>query len=315
MVRASGWSAMGDDWDRSQSRAPMRKGGWFVLAAGVLWGTTGTAQAFAPGGAQPFAIGAMRLLIAGAVLVPYAVARKALPSPQRWPILPTAAAALGMAAYQPLFFGAVASTGVAVGTIVAIGSAPVIAGAFAWMVSSERPSARWAVATGLAVVGTALLVVGKAGDGATLEGLVLALGAGAAYAVYVIASKGLLEHHEPNAVIAVVFGLSALILLPILFFVELDWVFTVGGTIVVLYLGLVATALAYVLFIRGLNFLPVGPTVTLSLAEPLTAAALGVIVLGERLGATAVIGALLLVAGLAIVGLQPARGSADSAAT
>lgn len=285
----------------------MRNARWFVLSAGVLWGTTGTVQAFAPEGAQPYAIGAFRLLIAGGVLVPYALASKALPSPHRWPILTTVAAALGMAAYQPLFFSAVARTGVAAGTIVAIGSAPILAGALAWFVSGARPSSRWVIATGLAVPGTALLIAGESEGGANFEGVALALGAGASYAIYVVASKQLLELHEPNAVIAVVFGMSALFLLPILIFAELDWVFTVGGMVAILYLGLVATALAYVWFARGLNLLPVGPTVTLSLAEPLTAAALGVLVLDERLGATVVIGALLLVAGLAIVGLQPSR--------
>ncbi len=256
--------------------------------------------------------GALRLLIAGAALVPYALARKALPSSEGWPILPTVAAALGMAAYQPLFFGAVATTGVAVGTIVAIGSAPLIAGALAWIVRGERPSSRWGGATALAVVGTALLVAGNKGGGVTPGGVALALGAGAAFAVYVIGSKDLLKLQEPNAVIAVVFGLSAVFLLPILFFANLDWVFTAAGAITVLYLGLVATAIAYIFFIRGLDLLPVGSTVTLSLAEPLTAAALGVLLLGERLGPTAAIGALLIVAGLAIVGFQPALPGTQS---
>jgi len=293
----------------------MRKGGWYVLAAGALWGTTGTAQAFAPAGAQPYVIGALRLAIASAALIPYALTRRALPSAQRWPILPTGVAALSMAAYQPLFFGAVATTGVALGTIVAIGSAPILAGALAWFVRGERPSSRWVVATVLAILGTALLIAGESEGGATFEGVALALGAGAAYAVYVVASKGLLTTHKPDAVIAVVFGLSALILLPVLIFAEFDWVFTTGGAITVVYLGLVATAVAYVLFVRGLNLLPVGSTVTMSLAEPLTAAALGVIVLGERLGSAAVLGALLLLAGLAIIGLQPSRPATESTGT
>ena len=71
-----------------------------------------------------------------------------------------------------------------------------------------------------------------------------------------------------------------------------------------LYLGLIATAIAYVLFIRGLNRLPVGSTVTLSMAEPLTAAALGILVLGERLSPTALVGAFLILVGLAIIGIQ-----------
>jgi len=130
---------------------------------------------------------------------------------------------------------------------------------------------RRAGATALAVLGTALLVAGEKGGGATPRGVALALGAGVAFAVYVIGSKDLLQFHEQNAVIAVVFGLSALFLLPL------------------------------------------GPTVTLSLAEPLTAAALGVLFLGERLGPTAAIGSLLIVAGLVIVGVQPSFAGKHSA--
>ena len=283
----------------------MRKGGWFVLAAGALWGTAGTAQAFAPEGAQPYAVGALRLAIAGAALIPYALARRELPSERSWPMIPTGVAALSMAAYQPLFFGAVATTGVALGTIVAIGSAPVIAGGLTWLLSGERPGSRWVAATTLAILGTVLLFPGKSAGGAASEGVALAFGAGGAYAVYAVSSKRLLESHESDAVIAVVFGLSAVILLPILLFAELNWVLTTEGVIAVLYLGLVATAVAYILFIRGLNLLPVGSAVTLSLAEPLTAAALGVIVLGERLEPAGAIGALLILAGLATIGLQP----------
>lgn len=104
MTRSGGWSFM------NSGKTTMRTGGWFVLAAGVLWGTTGTAQAFAPDGSQPYTIGASRLLIAGVALIPYALARKELPSSQRWPMLPTIAAALGIASYQPLFGLGVATT-------------------------------------------------------------------------------------------------------------------------------------------------------------------------------------------------------------
>ena len=270
----------------------------------MLWGTTGTAQALAPEAAQPHAVGALRLLIASLALVPFALIRRALPSKRPWPLLATAIAAIGVAAYQPLFFAAVATTGVAIGTVVGIGSSPILAGLLVWAVDGERPNSRWMIATALAVLGTALLFVGQAESGVVFTGVLLALGAGAAYAVYVRASKELLEDHEPDGVIAVVFGLSALILLPLLFLADLSWVTSPRGAVSVLYLGLVATALAYVLFIRGLDMLPVGSTVTLSLAEPLTAAALGLIVLNERLGPTALLGAFLILLGLAIIGIQ-----------
>ena len=45
----------------------------------------------------------------------------------------------GVAAYQLAFFAAVADTGVAVGTIVALGSAPAITGALEWLVRAPPP--------------------------------------------------------------------------------------------------------------------------------------------------------------------------------
>ena len=38
-----------------------RSGVWFVLMAAILWGTTGTTQAFAPAGFDPMVIGTLRL--------------------------------------------------------------------------------------------------------------------------------------------------------------------------------------------------------------------------------------------------------------
>ena len=42
-----------------------RSGVWFILMAAMLWGTTGTAQAFAPAGFDPMVIGFLRLAIGG----------------------------------------------------------------------------------------------------------------------------------------------------------------------------------------------------------------------------------------------------------
>jgi DME family drug/metabolite transporter len=74
-----------------------------------------------------------------------------------------------------------------------------------------------------------------------------------------------------------------------------------------LFLGAVPTALAYVLFARGLKHLAPGETATLTLAEPLTAAALGVLALGERPGPVGLAGAGLVLAGLLVLA-APAGG-------
>src|SRR5690606_5866373 len=101
-------------------------------------------------------------------------------------------------------------------------------------------------------------------------GMLLALGAGLSYAVFTLVNKQLVTQHAPDAAMAVSFSLGAILLLPILLFVDTAWVLTSNGIIVVLHLGLLATGLAYLLFGRGLQSVPVSTTGTLTLAEPLT---------------------------------------------
>jgi DME family drug/metabolite transporter len=74
-----------------------------------------------------------------------------------------------------------------------------------------------------------------------------------------------------------------------------------------LFLGAVPTALAYVLFARGLRRLTPGETATLTLAEPLTATGLGLLVLGERPGAVVAVGAGLVLAGLLALAVPAQR--------
>jgi DME family drug/metabolite transporter len=274
-----------------------------VLAAGVLWGTTGTAQAFAPAGATPLAVGAVRLAFGGSALLILALARRQLRA-HGWPWRPTLVLTSTIALYQVCFFAAVERTGVAVGTVVAIGSAPMLAGLLGLLLLRERPTRRWLLATVLAVAGCTLLVAAGGELHVDAQGVLLALGAGASYALYTIAGRELLRLQPPDAVTAVAFFGGALLLAPLLFFVDVAWLGEQRGLLVALHLGLVATAAAYILYMRALLSLAVATAVTLALMEPLTAATLGVLVLGERLTVPAIMGVALLLAGLLILTIR-----------
>ena len=100
---------------------------------------------------------------------------------------------------------------------------------------------------------------------------------------------------------AVTFCLGALFVLPLLFTAELGWLAQPNGALAVLHLGVVTAALGYLLFGRGLQLVPVATAATLTLAEPLTAGLLGVLVLGEKLTLPALLGILLIFAGLAVL--------------
>lgn len=112
-------------------------GASLVIAAAVLWGTTGTAQALGPVGTDPLAVGAVRLAVGGGALLAAGLLGggwrtiRAATAARRLPVGALLATVAGIAAYQPLFFAGVRQAGVALGTVVSIGSAPVVAGLLA----------------------------------------------------------------------------------------------------------------------------------------------------------------------------------------
>lgn len=289
--------------DRVVRREPWGAG--LVLAAAVLWGTTGTSQALAPDAASPLAVGGLRLTIGAVALVLFATVRGVLTRDTftlaRGPIL---VAALGIATYQLAFFSGVRLAGVAVGTLVGIGSSPIFAGLLAWGVEGRRPQARWYLATGMALLGCALLALPSAGADlppVSLPGLALTALAGAAYAVLSLAGQRLGARVAPEAGMALAFAIGTLLLLPVLLSQNLAWLAEWPAIPVMLHLGVLATAVPYVLYLRALRTVPVPTAVTLTLAEPLTAAMLGLLLLGERIPPAGYAGMACLVLGIALL--------------
>lgn len=280
-----------------------------VLLSAVLFGTTGTAQALGPDDLDPLAVGALRVLVGGAILAAIAAVAGGLFRP--WPPARVAIAGAGVALYQVAFFEAVARTGVGVGAVVAIGSGPVLAGLLERATGGAWPGRRWLAATMLATAGVTVLTL-AAVDDATLSplGIALALLSGLGYATYTVVAKTLLrDGGSPLGVMGASFGLGALLLIPVAAVRDLSWLDSGGGVALVVYLGLLPTALAYVLFARGLRRLTAAEVTTLVLAEPLVALALGAVVLDERIGGTGAVGAACVLAGLAVLaGLGGRRG-------
>lgn len=281
-----------------------------VLLAALCFGTTGTAQALGPDGTSAVTVGAARIAIGALLLlaVQAAAARRrkgrtvAVAGRARWPLGPVVVGAVGVAGYQLCFFAAVKDTGVAVGTVVALGSAPALAGLGGWAVDRVVPQRGWFVATALACAGVALLALSGGGSEVSGAGVLLAVGAGAGYAVFTLASKRLLDQgHGVESVMAALFTGGAVLLSPVLLFGDVGWLSTAGGFAMALWLGAVPTAIAYILFASGLRHLPANEVATLTLAEPVTAAILGAVVLGERPGPAAVAGVVVVLSGLAVL--------------
>jgi len=278
-----------------------------VLAAAALWGTVGPAQVLARSAASPAALGAARLLVGGAVLF---VAMPLLTDRVRFRMLlrrPTLGwlllAAVSTAAFQAAFLTSVTRTGAALATVVALGMAPPAAGVTSRIVTGERFSRTWTIATVGAVAGTALLLLPGAVGGVDPVGVALGIAAGTCYGLYTVAAKMLLADGTPTfAAIAATLVLGGLILSPALV-VDPATLLEPRTVALVGWLALPATALGYVLFVGGLARVSAATAGTLSLAEPLVAAAAGLLLLGERLTLPAAAGATVLLAGLLAVAL------------
>ena len=287
-----------------------------VLLGAAAWGSTGTAAHFAPSGASPASVGAARIALGGLLLLVIALSsadgRQAVAGLlSRGPVALAALliAAVAVAGYQACFFTAVRDSGVAIGTVVAIGSAPVFTGLLSRLAGGPWPGRRWMVATASAVAGCAVLLtsgqpVGTGSSaavsaGASAAGVLLALAAGLCYAVYAVVAARLISAGTPEtAVMGLLFGAAAVLLSPLLAASSPGWVLTGRGLAVTAYLGIVTTVLAYLWYGRGLRTVSAPVAVTLGLAEPVVAAILGLLVLGERLATTAVVGLVLV--GLAL---------------
>ena len=288
---------------------PARSSVLFIVAAGVLFGTAGTAQALGPASASPMGVGILRIEIGAIALL------LAMPllgsSPRRLlPMLRTPAmliTAVTAATYQLCFFAGVSLAGVALGTLVAVGSGPVFAGLLGWAFLGHRPSSGWLAATAACVTGLTLLALPDLGGGSA-PGLVLALGAGLCSAGYNVAAKIQLDRGASALEVpAGSFALGGLLLLPLLLTQPLGWLAEPGGVALVLYLGLATMAVANVLHARGIRGLTPGPVTTLMLSDPVVATILGVVVLGETLAPVSVAGMLLVLAGLLLQGFLVAR--------
>jgi len=296
-----------------------------VLVASVLWGTTGTAATFAPA-VGPLAIGAAAMGLGGllqALVAAPRIARETSALRARRAVVVLGALAVG--AYPLAFYTSMHLAGVAAGTVVSIGSAPLASALIERVVDQRRLTRRWMTGAALGLSGTVLLCMAEAaqahsGPGArsvraTVLGVGLGLVAGFTYALYSWAAHRLISRGVTSgAAMGAVFGLGGLLLLPVLLAIGAPLLGSWSNAAVGTYMALVPMFTGYVLFGRGLAHVPASTATTLSLLEPAVAAVLAVLVVGERLPPLGWTGIALVVGCLAVLTAPTGTASPTRAA-
>lgn len=299
------------------AKAEQVRGMLLVIAAGCCWGTSGTLQSFAPEGATPLTVGAVRAFGTGVVLLSVLLAMRGRAFFQGpWRIRPILLAGFGVAVYQLLFFASVRSIGAGIAAILALGSAPAMAGTMGRLVFGEKLGFWWYISTALTVCGGILLV---SGGGVVAEridpmGVLLALAAGFAFSLEGVGIKLSGDTRTPFETITAVFVAAGVMVLPFLATPDAAWVFSPRGLLVTLALTTFSSALGFTLFTKGLLVVGVAKSYTLSLSEPLTACLLSTFVLGQVLAPRALVGVGVICVGIALLARDIGKDSAAAEA-
>ncbi len=273
-----------------------------VLAAATLFATGGASRAFADFPGTAMSVAAWRVLLGGLGLLVYARYRYGSAGVKllfRQPVLWFMG--ISVLAYQGTFFIGAARIGVAMGTLVALGLAPLLAGLLSWKVGMGKPTRQWAICTAVAVLGLALLTSGSATP--DLVGVLWVTISGWSYAAMTVFGVRTVRDLGVSGgeVLAVAFSIGAIFALPVVLLTS-DWIAAPKSVMLIVWLGPFATTLAYALFGIGISHLPAGTVSTLTLFEPVMSTTLGVFVLGEAMNLQGWIGCLVIICALGLLG-------------
>ncbi|HGF7417471.1 TPA: DMT family transporter, partial [Vibrio cholerae] len=262
-----------------------------ILFAATLWGTTGTIASLAPN-ISSLAIGAFSMGVGGIfqVFLSYKSIKKdflKVITHKKMLILSIVA----LVVYPLAFYSSMRLAGVAIGTVVSIATAPFFSVLLECLFSKGRKvTKQWAISFVVGVIGIILLVssepssINNAHSDMKLFGVLLGLVAGMTYATYSWGLKTMIDQGvKSQAAMGSIFGFGATLLLPTLFITG-DNMFSSPTNIMVLgYMALIPMGVGYIAYGFGLRFVTASSANLLTMFEPVIAAVLAVVIVGESI--------------------------------
>ncbi|MGI0118525.1 DMT family transporter [Zooshikella sp. RANM57] len=287
-----------------------------IIFACFLWGTTGTAASFtlnvSPLATGAFAMGGGGLLLVLTALRNLLLDKKRLLS--NYPLI--LIGGLSVAVYPLAFYSAMRLSGVALGTVISIASAPFSTVLLEWLINKKPISKKWLMNFIVGAIGMMLLAIGKDYEPEQSAhvfnhylGILLGLLAGLTYALYSWAAREMIEQNiHSKSAMASMFGLAALILLPSLIITGDNLFSSSNNTVVALYMALVPMFLGYMCFGYGLRFTAASKATLLTLLEPAVATMMAVVIVGEKIITIGWIGiSLIIICMLMQIPKEPAK--------
>lgn len=311
--------------DRPSSPAPVLsvgRGLLFLIVAGLAWGTAGAAGSLVHRVSDlgTFALSFWRCA-GGLVLLLATLALRGRRSgpvvvePRRRVLLRIVGSGIAFTIFQTAYFGAVLTTGLAVGTVVTLGAGPVFIALGARVLMGERLGTGGLLAVVGALAGLGVLTLGGGGGTVHPAGVALGVLSAAGYAVMTLLTRWLGrggDRSDSLATTAWACGIGVVMLLPFAVYEGLLPHTPEPSQVVwlLLYIAAVPTALAYALYFAGAAVVRAATVSVIMLLEPVSAAIIAVLVLHERLTFATVAGTLLLLAAVLGLAVAETRGAA-----
>ena len=285
------------------------RGSLLVLGAAALWSTSGLfiRWTVADSGLTALSLAFWRdlatflcLFMGLAVLQPrwLRVERRDLP----WL---AALGGIGVGLFHVLWNLSILHIGYGVATTL-LYSAPAFVALVAWLVWRE-PLTRYKVLAIVLTLTGCVLAAGReelAGVGLTAGGLILGLSAALAYGSFSLFGRQVAHRYSPWTVLVYGFGFGALVLLPFQFSAALPVSLLAPAGIWFAALVLVATIIPFSLYLSSLKRLPVSVASLLAASEVVFGSLIGYLVFGERLEGWQIVGAALVVSGVALIAIK-----------
>jgi drug/metabolite transporter (DMT)-like permease len=305
------------DGVQRQSRDGIWHGYGLVLAATVTWSTSGTfiriiLQRYS---LAPWTVAVWRdtLTFFGLALLTLLVDRTQLLAPVRLPAnrrgLPKLAVmgVISVGLFHVLWTQALALIPVAVATVLNY-TAPAFVVLGSWLLWRERPTRRQTTALFLTLLGCLLVTEAYAVTKTQLDtvGLLLGLATGITYASYTLFSKAGVGtapgQYGSWTIVTYAFGFAALSLWLVnpsagLALLGAPW----SAWLWMVVLALVSTAIGFAAYTSGLRFVSANSAGIISTVEPVLAAGLALVLLGEVVGIDQMLGGLLVIAAVALL--------------
>ena len=310
----AGWVCGGASVAEGRNDAEVRRAFALVLGTGVIWGTIGIAAkvVFETTTLDASAVNWLRTLVASVTCLAIAgpTLRDGLRKSSRRDLALMVLLGIIIVFYQWSYLAAVDRIGVATATLIALCVPPALVALLSALFLGESLSRMGLVALLGALLGTAMLVGSPsvvAEGGVFLAGVLFALGSAAGIAAHALGSRRIAGRHDALLPLAIAFPTGAVVFAPIALSRGLSFDQPLVGWVLVIYLGVVPSALAYAMYQRGLRHLPASTASILTLAEPLTAALLAWLLFSEALTPVGIAGGALLLASILLLTRQPSR--------